>query len=69
MMLANGAKPVTLTELETRIWLGTFAMVLVWSGWRPYEFTTWVLEVAPALIAFVVLALTRERFPLTRLVY
>lgn len=68
-MLAQGEKPAPPTPLETRIWLGMFTAVLLWSGWRPYELGTWVLEVAPALIALLVLALTRERFPLTRLVY
>lgn len=68
-MLANDVPPLPPGELETRIWLGIFTVVLVWSGWRPYEFVTWVLEVTPALVALLLLAFTRERFPLTRLVY
>lgn len=43
--------------------------MLVWSGINPYDRTTWWLEVAPVLIAVPVLALTRERFPLTPLAY
>lgn len=29
--------------------------VLVWSGWRPYDRTTWWLEVAPVFIGFIAL--------------
>jgi putative membrane protein len=42
---------------------------LVWSGIAPYERGTWVLEVAPAVIAAPVLVWTRKRFPLTTLLY
>ena len=42
---------------------------LVWSGIAPYERGTWVLEVAPAVIAVPVLIRTRKRFPLTTLLY
>lgn len=69
MTIEAGARPVPPSAVETRIWLGIFTAVLIWSGWRPHDVATWVLEVAPAVIAFVVLAVTRERFPLTRLVY
>ncbi|HSG89654.1 MAG TPA: DUF2238 domain-containing protein [Pseudomonadales bacterium] len=55
--------------LEAGIWLALFAAVLAWSGVGPYDRATWLLEVAPALIAIVVMAVTWHRFPLTRLVY
>ena len=42
---------------------------LVASGIAPYERGTWVLEVAPVLLALPVLAFTRERFPLSTLLY
>ena len=51
------------------VWIGTFMTVLVWSGIEPRETITWGLEVAPAVIGGVVLWITRERFPLTTLVY
>jgi putative membrane protein len=51
------------------VWLGTFFLVLVWSAWKPHDYPTWWLEVIPALVAFVILALTRVRFPLTPLLY
>ena len=50
-------------------WIGIFLAVLIWSGIGPKDFVTWCLEVAPAVIGGVVLWFTRERFPLTALVY
>jgi putative membrane protein len=50
-------------------WLAIFALVLLWSGWKPHDYPTWWLEVAPALVALGVLAATRTRFPLTPLAY
>jgi putative membrane protein len=50
-------------------WLGVFFAVLIWSAWRPHDYPTWWLEVLPALVAFVVLAVTRHSFPLTPLAY
>jgi putative membrane protein len=51
------------------LWVGVFFVVLVWSGINPKDYPTWVLEVAPAVIAFVVLAATQRSFPLTPLLY
>jgi putative membrane protein len=51
------------------LWLFIFFATLVWSGIQPKDYLTWVLEVLPAVIGFVVLALTRRRFPLTTLTY
>ena len=51
------------------IWIGTFVAVLAWSGIGPKDTVTWGLEVAPAVIGGIVLWFTRERFPLTTLVY
>ncbi len=50
-------------------WIAIFVAVLLWSGIGPHDYPTWLLEVAPALIAAAVLWFTRERFPLTRLTY
>jgi len=50
-------------------WLAIFFLVLAWSGWRPHDYPTWGLEVAPALIALLVLVFTRKRFALTPLAY
>jgi len=50
-------------------WIAVFSAVLIWSGIGPHDYPTWLLEVAPAIIAAAVLWYTRERFPLTRLAY
>jgi len=50
-------------------WITTFFAVLLWSGIAPKDYPTWALEVAPALVGFIVLAMTRARFPLTPLLY
>jgi len=50
-------------------WIAVFLAVLVWSGIGPKDYMTWCLEVAPAVIGGLVLWFTRDRFPLTTLVY
>ncbi len=50
-------------------WIAIFAIFLVWSGIGPKDYLTWALEVFPAVAGAVVLWLTRERFPLTPLLY
>ena len=50
-------------------WLTIFFGVLVWSAWNPHDYPTWWLEVLPAILALVILAATRKRFPLTPLAY
>ncbi|MBF6058092.1 MULTISPECIES: DUF2238 domain-containing protein [Thiomicrorhabdus] len=51
------------------LWIGIFGGVLLWSGYHPKDDLTWFLEVFPALVAFVILASTYRRFPLTPLLY
>lgn len=43
--------------------------MLIWSGINPKDPFTWILEVAPAVIAAVLLAATIKRFPFTPLTY
>jgi putative membrane protein len=50
-------------------WITIFLLVLLWSGIAPKDYLTWALEVAPAVIGFVILAMTRSSFPLTPLLY
>lgn len=50
-------------------WIAIFVAVLAWSGIAPKDYATWGLEVFPAVIGAVVLWVTRDSFPLTRLVY
>lgn len=44
-------------------------IALVASGWQPYDRLTWLMEVAPVLLAAPLLVATRGSFPLTRLLY
>lgn len=53
----------------TKMWLAVFFSVLIWSAIDPKDYPTWLLETAPAIIAFIILAATRRRFPLTSLAY
>ncbi|OGS91485.1 MAG: hypothetical protein A2Z95_09370 [Gallionellales bacterium GWA2_60_18] len=57
---------------RARLLAGLGAIVLaalVLSGIAPYDHLTWLLEVAPVLIAAPLLATTWRRFPLTTLLY
>ena len=51
------------------IWIGIYVAVLLWSGIGPRDYTTWILEVFPAVLGASVLWYTRNTFPLTRMVY
>lgn len=63
---------MTNATLSTRaLWIyaaAVLALVVV-SGIRPHETGTWLMEVAPVLIALPLLLATHRRFPLTTLVY
>jgi putative membrane protein len=50
-------------------WLAVFAVVFSWSAINPHDTFTWFLEVLPAVIGLLVLAVTRHRFSLTTLAY
>jgi len=60
---------VQLTKPRPATWIAVFAGFLLWSGIEPKDTVTWMLEVAPAFAAAVILLVTRKRFPLTRLAY
>ncbi len=51
------------------LWLIIFFTILIWSAIHPHDYFTWFLEVIPALLGLVVLAITQKSFPLTTLVY
>ncbi|WP_313086277.1 DUF2238 domain-containing protein [Pseudomonas sp.] len=59
--------------MQDKTFCSTLALVvllaLVASGIAPYDRATWLLEVAPVLIAFPLLLWTYQRFALTRLLY
>lgn len=44
-------------------------LLLVFSGLRPYDRATWVMEVLPVVIALPLLWFTYRRFPLSTLLY
>jgi putative membrane protein len=60
---------VQLTKPRPATWIAVFTGFLLWSGIEPKDTVTWMLEVAPAVAAAVILLVTRRRFPLTRLAY
>ncbi|HOP46099.1 MAG TPA: DUF2238 domain-containing protein [Desulfobacteraceae bacterium] len=51
------------------VWIASFFIVLIWSGIHPKEYFTWILEVAPALAGFIIVAATYKRFRLSTLTY
>ena len=50
-------------------WLLVFFAVLIWSGINPKDYLTWALEVSPAVIGLIILAVTWHSFRLTTLLY
>ena len=55
--------------LRQTVWLAIYFSVLTWSAIAPKDTITWWLEVSPAMIALIVMAMTYRVFPLTPLVY
>ncbi len=51
------------------LWCVIFFGVLLWSGILPKDRFTWFLEVIPAVIGFVILAMSYRSFQLTPLLY
>lgn len=51
------------------IYLILFFLGLLWSGINPRDQFTWFLEVVPALLALVILALTYKKFRLSNFTY
>jgi putative membrane protein len=49
--------------------LGVVFAALLVSGLHPYDRATWLMEVAPVIIAVPLLVATHRRFPLTPLLY
>ena len=51
------------------LWIATFSLVFIWSAINPKDYFIWILEVFPAIIAVILLAITWKRFPFTPLAY
>ncbi len=60
--MTNASRDQQLTLLITAWTIGLMA-----SGWHPFDRATWLMEIAPVLIAMPVLWATRHRLPLTPL--
>jgi putative membrane protein len=57
------------SKREPLLFLGIAAGALLLSSVKPYDRTTWLLEVLPVLIGAPILVATHARFPLTPLLY
>ncbi|MEO7242403.1 MAG: DUF2238 domain-containing protein [Variovorax sp.] len=64
--ISNPAVDAETTRTLGVVTLAVF-VVLVISGWQPYDRSTWFMEVAPVFVVFPLLWATRQRFPLTQL--
>lgn len=51
------------------LWMCIFFTGLIWSGVNPKDYPTWFMETLPTMIAFIVLATTYKKYPLTRILY
>jgi len=60
---------VTASRNELLFLLVVTVLALLAAAWKPYDLATYFLEVFPVLIAIPLLWVTRENFPLTRLLY
>ncbi len=56
-------------SIKSVLWLATFSLVFIWSAINPKDTFTWFLEVLPAIIALILVVVTRKTFPLTPLLY
>jgi putative membrane protein len=63
-----GRELVTQREL-IYLWLLVFFLVLIWSAIHPHDYFTWFLEVLPAILGILILALTIRKFRFTSLAY
>ncbi|MEQ1579056.1 MAG: DUF2238 domain-containing protein [Steroidobacteraceae bacterium] len=56
-------------QLVLAVLAALLVVLLIVSGWQPFDRATWWMEVAPVLVALPLLVFTRNRFPLTPLLY
>ncbi len=52
-----------------KLLIAIFFIVLGWSAVKPHDYLTWMLEVAPGVLGFIILAATYKRFKLTDMCY
>ena len=61
--------PASLSTRALALYSAALIALLALSGWRPFDLVTWAMEVAPVVVVLAILWGTRERFPLTPLLY
>ncbi|WP_042475538.1 DUF2238 domain-containing protein [Bacillus ndiopicus] len=49
--------------------LAVVAIVLLWSSIRPFSYSTWLVEVGPAVVIIIILLITYSKFRFTTLSY
>ena len=68
-MPAHQPSPASLSARALALYSAALISLLALSGWRPFDLATWIMEVAPVVVVLLILWATRERFPLTPLLY
>ena len=65
--------PSSEPSTEPRPWLAVLALLviacMIASGIKPFDRMTWLMEVAPVMIALPIMFATRKSYPLTSLLY
>jgi putative membrane protein len=59
----------TLSARSLALYSAAMIVLLALSGYKPHDLPTWAMEVAPVVIVLFVLWVSRQRFPLTPLLY
>ena len=59
----------SLSGQSLAVWSALLLVLLALSGIHPYDRLTWLLEVLPVIVVLPLLWFSRERFPLTTLLY
>lgn len=62
---------MTIKTNERTFYIYSFLLLagLILSGINPHDYFTWVLEVVPAVIVFVIIGFTRKQFPLSNFLF
>ena len=61
--------PASLSTRALALYSAALIALLALSGWRPFDLVTWAMEVVPVVVVLAILWGTRQRFPLTPLLY
>lgn len=68
-MPAHPPSPASLSAHALALYSAALIALLALSGWQPFDLATWIMEVTPVVVVLLILWATRERFPLTPLLY